>query len=139
MFGRILAGKLSSWKLNVFHLPLAQKNLRHTFTGYHSPCMSKFGSTSDCKLLLFYTCRIVFKIVFINLRFQHQNPEDTNEVPGGFLSDINPHSLSVVQAAADKSISGVKVYDKFQFERVGYFSVDPDSTKDKVKAHCNNL
>ena len=53
-------------------------------------------------------------------------------MPGGFLSDINPHSLSVVEAAADKSISGSKVYDKFQFERVGYFSVDPDSTKDKV-------
>ena len=65
-------------------------------------------------------------------RFQHSNPEDINEVPGGFLSDINPHSLSVVEAAADKSISGSKVYDKFQFERVGYFSVDPDSTKDKV-------
>jgi glutaminyl-tRNA synthetase len=48
------------------------------------------------------------------------------------LSDINPHSLSVVEAAADKSMSGAKVYDKFQFERVGYFSVDPDSTKDKV-------
>lgn len=66
------------------------------------------------------------------IRFQHQNPEDTNEVPGGFLSDINPHSLSVVEAAADKSISGAKVYDKFQFERVGYFSVDPDSTEGKV-------
>lgn len=37
-----------------------------------------------------------------------------------------------MQAVADKSISNAKVYDKFQFERVGYFSVDPDSTKDKV-------
>ena len=53
-------------------------------------------------------------------------------MPGGFLSDINPHTLTVVTAAADKSISGAKVYDKFQFERVGYFSVDPDSTTNKV-------
>ena len=65
--------------------------------------------------------------------FQHQNPEDANEVPGGFLSDINANSLSVVQALADKSISGAKVYDKFQFERVGFFSVDPDASKDKVR------
>lgn len=53
-------------------------------------------------------------------------------MPGGFLSDINPNSLSIVDAVSDKSIVGAKVYDKFQFERVGFFSVDPDSTKDKV-------
>lgn len=78
---------------------------------------------------------MVFIYIYIDLpifRFQHQNPEDSNEVPGGFLSDINPHSLAVVNAVADRSISTAKVYDKFQFERVGYFSVDPDSTKNKV-------
>ena len=89
---------------------------------------------NDCKFIFHwsrYDWFSVIKQTFIH-RFQHSNPEDINEVPGGFLSDINPHSLSVVEAAADKSISGSKVYDKFQFERVGYFSVDPDSTKDKV-------
>lgn len=30
-------------------------------------------------------------------------------------------------------MKGAKVLDKFQFERVGYFSVDPDSTEDKVQ------
>lgn len=33
----------------------------------------------------------------------------------------------------DNSVKGAKVLDKFQFERVGYFSVDPDSTEEKVK------
>ncbi len=33
----------------------------------------------------------------------------------------------------DTSVKGAKVFDKFQFERVGYFSVDPDSTADKVQ------
>lgn len=33
----------------------------------------------------------------------------------------------------DTSVKGAKVLDKFQFERVGYFSVDPDSTEDKVQ------
>nr|CAG4649950.1 EOG090X01EL [Sida crystallina] len=64
--------------------------------------------------------------------FQHKNPEDPNEVPGGFLSDVNTDSLTIVRAAADKSICTAKVYNKFQFERVGYFSVDPDSSSDNL-------
>lgn len=36
-------------------------------------------------------------------------------------------------AYVDTSVKGAKILDKFQFERVGYFSIDPDSTKDKVQ------
>lgn len=64
--------------------------------------------------------------------FKHKNPEDSTEVPGGFLSDVNPNSLTTVEAYADRSLSAAKVYDKFQFERVGYFSVDPDSSEKKL-------
>ncbi|XP_062854607.1 glutamine--tRNA ligase [Trichomycterus rosablanca] len=64
--------------------------------------------------------------------FKHKNPEDSSEVPAGFLSDINPNSLQVISALIDRSVSKAKVFDKFQFERVGYFSVDPDSTADKL-------
>ncbi|KAI8772081.1 glutamine--tRNA ligase [Biomphalaria glabrata] len=65
--------------------------------------------------------------------FNHKFPEDTTQVPGGFLSDVNPNSLEVItDAMVDKSVVGAKVYDKFQFERSGYFSVDPDSTKGKL-------
>uniref|UniRef100_A0A672ZWF7 Glutamine--tRNA ligase n=1 Tax=Sphaeramia orbicularis TaxID=375764 RepID=A0A672ZWF7_9TELE len=64
--------------------------------------------------------------------FLHKHPEDTSEVPNGFLSDINPNSLQVITSAlVDTSVKGAKVFDKFQFERVGYFSLDPDSTADK--------
>lgn len=58
--------------------------------------------------------------------FRHKNPEDANEVPGGFLSDCNQDSLNVITAYADASVVNAKVYDKYQFERIGYFSVDPD-------------
>lgn len=34
----------------------------------------------------------------------------------------------------DKSIAHSKVYDRYQFERVGYFSVDPDTVLGKVSA-----
>uniref|UniRef100_A0A669CYV2 Glutamine--tRNA ligase n=1 Tax=Oreochromis niloticus TaxID=8128 RepID=A0A669CYV2_ORENI len=65
--------------------------------------------------------------------FLHKHPEDPSEVPNGFLSDINSNSLQVISSAlVDTSVKGAKVFDKFQFERVGYFSVDPDSTADKL-------
>jgi glutaminyl-tRNA synthetase len=66
-------------------------------------------------------------------RFNHPNPEDPKEVPGGWLSDVNKDSVRIINNAfVDVSVLGAKVYDKFQFERVGYFSVDPDSHDDLV-------
>lgn len=59
--------------------------------------------------------------------FLHKNPEDTNEVPQGYLSDINQESLKVNIGYADSGFSNVKPYDRFQFERVGFFTVDIDS------------
>ncbi|KFP34122.1 Glutamine--tRNA ligase, partial [Colius striatus] len=65
--------------------------------------------------------------------FLHKNPEDPSEVPGGFLSDLNPDSLRVIHnALVDSSVLSARPFDKFQFERLGYFSVDPDSEKGKV-------
>lgn len=64
--------------------------------------------------------------------FKHKNPEDPNEVPGGFLSDCNMDSLRVLRSLADESLKTAKIFDKFQFERLGFFSVDPDTTSEKV-------
>ncbi|KAK6175326.1 hypothetical protein SNE40_013814 [Patella caerulea] len=65
--------------------------------------------------------------------FHHKNPEDANEVPGGFLSDVNTNSLTVIpNALVDVSVKGAKNFDRFQFERCGFFSVDPDSTADRL-------
>ncbi|XP_022658394.1 probable glutamine--tRNA ligase isoform X1 [Varroa destructor] len=65
--------------------------------------------------------------------FKHKNPEDANEVPGGYLTDCNPNALTVCDCAlVETSLKGAKVYDKFQFERLGFFSVDPDSSDEKL-------
>lgn len=56
--------------------------------------------------------------------FKHRNPEDSNEVPGGFLSDINENTLSVKTAFADRHLANAKPYDRYQFERSGFFCVD---------------
>ncbi|XP_032511970.2 probable glutamine--tRNA ligase isoform X1 [Danaus plexippus] len=75
---------------------------------------------------------VTVEVRLYELLFEHKNPEDTSEVPGGFLSDCRKNSLEVVKAYADSSIQGAKVYDKFQFERIGFFSVDPDSTSNEI-------
>lgn len=64
--------------------------------------------------------------------FKHKNPEDTSEVPNGFLSDVNTSSLTVEEGYADRSLLSAKPFDKFQFERIGFFSVDPDSSSDRL-------
>jgi len=65
--------------------------------------------------------------------FKHPNPEDPKEVPGGYLSDINEDSLTIVKRAmVDRSVENAPVLSRFQFERVGFFAVDSDSTKDKL-------
>lgn len=38
----------------------------------------------------------------------------------------------VHNALVDSSVLSARPFDKFQFERLGYFSVDPDSEEGKV-------
>ncbi|CAH1113355.1 unnamed protein product [Psylliodes chrysocephalus] len=64
--------------------------------------------------------------------FKHKNPEDPNEVPGGFISDCDKDSLRILKGFADKSLLDAKIWDKFQFERIGFFSVDPDTNDQKL-------
>ncbi|GIZ15770.1 glutamine--tRNA ligase/YqeY domain fusion protein [Capnocytophaga catalasegens] len=49
-----------------------------------------------------------------------------------FLEYANPDSLKVVTAYVEPSLKEANVGDKFQFQRLGYFSVDPDTTADKL-------
>ncbi|KAK5670725.1 Glutaminyl-tRNA synthetase [Batrachochytrium dendrobatidis] len=60
--------------------------------------------------------------------FLHANPQSKEEVPGGWLSDLNPDSLQIVEGAmADIGILNTKIEDKFQAVRVAYFCVDRNS------------
>jgi len=72
-----------------------------------------------------------------NRLFKHKNPEDTNEVPGGFLTDIAENTLEVRKALADRHILGSEIYSRYQFERIGFFSVDPDSKTKENKLVFN--
>lgn len=48
-----------------------------------------------------------------------------------FLDNLNPNSLTVLKnCKMEKTVIGAEHLKKYQFERLGYFSVDYDSTKD---------
>nr|XP_018674787.1 PREDICTED: glutamine--tRNA ligase-like isoform X1 [Musa acuminata subsp. malaccensis] len=50
-----------------------------------------------------------------------------------WLSDLNLHSKEVIpEAYAVPSLANAVLGDRFQFERLGYFAVDPDSTPSKL-------
>lgn len=55
--------------------------------------------------------------------------ENPSEDERDFKELLNPDSLKVVQSCKIESFAkNVKSGDKFQFQRIGYFCVDPDST-----------
>lgn len=49
-----------------------------------------------------------------------------------FLEFVNPNSLQVVTGYLEPSLKEAKNEDKFQFQRLGYFTVDKDSTDQKL-------
>lgn len=90
-------------------------------------CESTDTATKPKAFIQFVSNPITIDVRLYELLFKHKNPEDSNEVPGGFLSDCNTDSLTILKSYADASLSNAKIYDKFQFERIGFFSVDTDS------------
>ena len=49
-----------------------------------------------------------------------------------FLDFMNSNSLQIVKGFVEPSLSTAKLGDKFQFQRLGYFNVDKDSTSSKL-------
>ena len=59
----------------------------------------------------------------------------TVEQPGtdgiDFLTQLNPDSINVVNAVMERSLENISIGDVVQFERVGYFACDQDSTAER--------
>ncbi len=49
-----------------------------------------------------------------------------------FMEFVNPDSLKVIKGFLEPSLKNAKVEDRVQFQRLGYFCVDPDSTSEKL-------
>lgn len=62
--------------------------------------------------------------------FTEPSPDTSKEKD--FMEFINPNSLEVITGYAEPSIKDAEPEDKFQFQRLGYFVVDKDTTKDNI-------
>jgi len=64
--------------------------------------------------------------------FTKGNPDNVAEGED-FKSNVNPKSLEVLTSCkVEPSLADAKPSDRFQFERLGYFCVDPDTTAGKL-------
>ncbi|MFB3850679.1 MAG: glutamine--tRNA ligase/YqeY domain fusion protein [Acidobacteriota bacterium] len=62
--------------------------------------------------------------------FLKENPDDVEEGKD-FLSNLNPNSLKVLKGCKlEPSLKEAKLGEVYQFERVGYFTLDKDSKKE---------
>ncbi|MEM9016642.1 MAG: glutamine--tRNA ligase/YqeY domain fusion protein [Verrucomicrobiota bacterium] len=59
--------------------------------------------------------------------------EAPDSVEGGFISDLNPDSLTVSpDTKLEQNLSSLTLGETVQFERIGYFCLDSDSTSDNL-------
>ena len=64
--------------------------------------------------------------------FQRENPDEAEE-GADFLSNLNPNSLeTLANCYVEPSLAGARPGSRYQFERQGYFCVDPDSSNGKL-------
>jgi glutaminyl-tRNA synthetase len=62
--------------------------------------------------------------------FTHENPDGDKEVD--FKEYINPDSLQVIKGFVEPSLKNVEIGANLQFQRLGYFCVDLDSTSEHL-------
>ena len=62
--------------------------------------------------------------------FMHESPDSDKDKD--FMEFLNPNSLTIKTGYLEPSLADVKVGEQFQFQRLGYFNVDDDSTADKL-------
>lgn len=60
--------------------------------------------------------------------FTKEDPEEGEE---GFLACLNPNSLEILTGYVEPHLASPEIGSRFQFERLGYFCADKDSTSEK--------
>jgi glutaminyl-tRNA synthetase len=102
-------------------------NVTHVLAEYHPEPVKK------TKGVLTWVCSekpgkapLRAELRMYDLLFKSENPMAVDD----WMLDINEDSLKVVRnAVVEPSLENTGVYDRFQFERLGYFSADDDSKK----------
>ncbi len=69
---------------------------------------------------------VAVKVRIYDRLFQHEAPDQDRN--NDFKSHLNPNSLTTITAFAEPSLKTANTGERFQFQRMGYFAVDKDST-----------
>ena len=70
------------------------------------------------------------KVRLYDRLFKEAAPDQDKAVD--FKTYLNPDSLTTLKGYAEPSISEAQSGERFQFQRLGYFVVDPDSTREQM-------
>ncbi|WP_053976546.1 glutamine--tRNA ligase/YqeY domain fusion protein [Mangrovimonas xylaniphaga] len=62
--------------------------------------------------------------------FKNESPDGDQEVD--FMEFLNPDSLRIIEAYVEPSLKEAQIGDRFQFQRLGYFNVDDDTSADTL-------
>ena len=62
--------------------------------------------------------------------FNHESPDGNKDKE--FMEFLNPNSLTVKTGYIEPSLKQAQVGERFQFQRIGYFNVDSDSSAEKL-------
>ena len=94
---------------------------------------SRGGSTPDRRRVkgtihfVSATENVPFQVRLYQSLFNREDPDGS----GDFIDNLNPNSLKVVNAFGEPRLAEARVGDVFQFERKGYYCVDPDTTESR--------
>jgi glutaminyl-tRNA synthetase len=62
--------------------------------------------------------------------FSHESPDGNKDID--YKEYINPDSLKIITAFVEPSLQNAKELESFQFQRLGYFCLDKDSTSNNI-------
>lgn len=113
----------------------SEGNITTIFAEYDPESKSGSGSEASMRKVkgtlhwVSATENIPIEVRLYDRLFTVESPDEAGD--GDFLQFVNPDSMKVVQGFAEPSLRNAKPEDKFQFQRIGYFAVDRDSTDEK--------
>ncbi len=113
----------------------SEGNITTIFAEYDPESKSGSGSEASMRKVkgtlhwVSATENIPIEVRLYDRLFTVESPDEAGD--GDFLQFVNPDSMKVVQGFAEPSLRNAKPEDKFQFQRIGYFAMDRDSTDEK--------
>ncbi len=112
----------------------SEGNITTIFAEYDSDSKSGSGSEASMRKVkgtlhwVSATENIPIEVRLYDRLFTVESPDEAGD--GDFLQFVNPDSMKIVHGFAEPSLKNAKPEDKFQFQRIGYFTLDKDSTSE---------